>query len=184
MRAVLCTAFEGIKALIVGEHPNHAREPDEVLIDVYAASVSYMDYLMISGGYQMRPALPYVPGTELPGWSWPRQQVDRFGPGDRVACEGWFGGFAEQMTAKAIRNRVAFPTIRISGGIDPVAYLSDGSVCAGRRARLKVRRNRLRDGRVRRRRSCLCRAGPSAGARVIARRRQRRQSIDRARLWR
>jgi NADPH2:quinone reductase len=59
MRAVLCTAFEGIKGLTVGETAEPSPKPDEVLIDVYAASVSYMDYLMISGGYQMRPALPY-----------------------------------------------------------------------------------------------------------------------------
>jgi hypothetical protein len=37
------------------------------LIDVDAASVSYMDFLMVCGGYQMRPALPYVPGTDAAG---------------------------------------------------------------------------------------------------------------------
>jgi NADPH:quinone reductase-like Zn-dependent oxidoreductase len=36
------------------KRPSRTRQPDEVLIDVHAASVSYMDYLMISGGYQMR----------------------------------------------------------------------------------------------------------------------------------
>jgi D-arabinose 1-dehydrogenase-like Zn-dependent alcohol dehydrogenase len=44
-----------------------APQADEVLIDVHAASVSYMDYLMICGGYQMRPALPYVPGKDAVG---------------------------------------------------------------------------------------------------------------------
>ena len=63
LRAVLCNGFDGTKALTVGEAPEPHPAPDEVLIDVYAASVSYMDYLMICGGYQMRPALPYVPGT-------------------------------------------------------------------------------------------------------------------------
>ena len=60
MRAVLCNGFDGTKALTVGEAPEPHPAPDEVLIDVHAASVSYMDYLMICGGYQMRPALPYV----------------------------------------------------------------------------------------------------------------------------
>ena len=97
MRAVLCTAFEGIKALISGEAPEPRPKPDEVLIDVHAASVSYMDYLMISGGYQMRPTLPYVPGTDAAGLVVVvGSQVDRFRPGDRVACEGWYGGYAEQ----------------------------------------------------------------------------------------
>lgn len=67
MRAVLCTAFEGIKSLSVGETSEPHPAPDEVLIDVHAASVSYMDYLMICGGYQMRPPLPYVPGTDAAG---------------------------------------------------------------------------------------------------------------------
>jgi NADPH:quinone reductase-like Zn-dependent oxidoreductase len=49
MRAVLCTAFEGIKSLIIGETAEPSPKPDEMLIDVYAASVSYMDYLMIWG---------------------------------------------------------------------------------------------------------------------------------------
>ena len=67
MRAVLCNGFDGIKALTVGEAPEPQAAPDEVLIEVHAASVSYMDYLMICGGYQMRPTLPYVPGTLLVG---------------------------------------------------------------------------------------------------------------------
>jgi NADPH2:quinone reductase len=105
MRAVLCTAFEGIKSLTIGETSAPCPKSDEVLIDVYAASVSYMDYLMVSGGYQMRPNLPYVPGTDAAGLVVAvGSQVDRFRPGDRVTCEGWYGGFAEQMSAKASRT--------------------------------------------------------------------------------
>jgi NADPH:quinone reductase len=105
MRAVLCNAFEGIKSLSVGETSEPHPKPDEVLIDVHAASVSYMDYLMISGGYQMRPSLPYVPGTDAAGAVVAvGNQVDRFRPGDRVTCGGWYGGFAERMTAKASRT--------------------------------------------------------------------------------
>ena len=105
MRAILCTAFEGIKSLSMGEISEPRPKPDEVLIDVHAASVSYMDYLMISGGYQMRPNLPYVPGTDAAGVIVAvGSEVDRFRPGDRVACEAWYGGFAERMTAKASRT--------------------------------------------------------------------------------
>src|SRR5580704_3248872 len=105
MRAVLCTAFEGIQSLSIGETAEPHPRPDEVLIDVHAASVSYMDYLMISGGYQMRPPLPYVPGTDAAGVVVAvGSQVDRFRPGDRVTCEGWYGGFAEPITAQASRT--------------------------------------------------------------------------------
>jgi NADPH2:quinone reductase len=102
MRAVLCSGFDGIKTLSVGEAAEPVPGADEVLIDVHAASVSYMDYLMICGGYQMRPALPYVPGTDAAGVVIAcGEKVKRFQPGDRVACGSWFGGFAERMTAKA-----------------------------------------------------------------------------------
>src|SRR5215467_8332483 len=74
---------------------------DEVLVDVHAASVSYMDYLMTRGGYQMRPPLPYIPGTDAAGVVVAcGDRVTRFRPGDRVSCESWFGGFAERMVAK------------------------------------------------------------------------------------
>ena len=75
---------------------------DEVLIDVHAASVSFADHLMICAGYQKRPALPYVPGMDAAGVVVAcGENVQRFRPGDRVACAAWFGSLAERMTAKA-----------------------------------------------------------------------------------
>src|SRR5438477_1763824 len=101
MRAIVCNAFEGIKALSLTDTAEPHPAADEVLVDVHAASVSYMDYLMTCGGYQMRPALPYVPGTDAAGVVIAcGEQVTRFRPGDRVSCESWFGGFAERMVAK------------------------------------------------------------------------------------
>jgi NADPH:quinone reductase len=113
MRAVLCNAFEGIKALSLAEAAEPELAADEVLIDVHAASVSYMDYLMTYGAYQMRPALPYVPGTDAAGVVVAcGDQVTRFRPGDRVSCESWFGSFAERMVAKASK------TIRLPDNVD------------------------------------------------------------------
>ena len=101
MRAVLCNAFEGIKALTLAEAAEPHPAPDEVLVDVHATSVSYMDYLMTCGLYQMRPALPYIPGTDAAGVVVAcGNDVRRFRRGDRVSCEGWVGGFAERMVAK------------------------------------------------------------------------------------
>jgi NADPH2:quinone reductase len=105
LRAVLCNAFDGVKALTMGETPEPCPRANEVLVDVHAASVSYMDYLMICGGYQLRPSLPYVPGTDAAGIVVAvGEKVDRFRPGDRVACEGWYGAFADRMTAKASKT--------------------------------------------------------------------------------
>jgi len=101
VRAILCKAFEGIDALNLSEAAEPEPAADEVLVDVRAASVSYMDYLMTCGRYQMRPALPYVPGTDAAGVVVAcGERVTRFRPGDRVSCVSWFGGFAERMVAK------------------------------------------------------------------------------------
>jgi NADPH2:quinone reductase len=60
-----------------------------------------MDYLMTCGRYQLRPALPYIPGTDAAGVVIAcGDDVRRFRRGDRVSCEGWVGGFAERMVAK------------------------------------------------------------------------------------
>jgi NADPH:quinone reductase len=101
VRAILCKAFEGIEALSLGEAADPQPAADEVLVDVHAASVSYMDYLMTCGRYQMRPALPYVPGTDAAGVVVAcGERVTRFRRGDRVSCVSWFGGFAERMVAR------------------------------------------------------------------------------------
>jgi NADPH2:quinone reductase len=113
MRGVLCHAFDGTKGLTIGEAQEPCPRADEVLIEVHAASVSYMDYLMVCGGYQMRPALPYVPGTDAAGVVVAcGDDVTRFRPGDRVSCGNWFGGFAERMVAKASK------TTRLPASVD------------------------------------------------------------------
>src|SRR5215470_11628034 len=98
MRAVLCNKFEGIGALSLGTVAEPQPNVGEVLIDVHAAAVSYMDYLMVSGGYQMRPTLPYIPGTSASGVVVScGDGVKGVKAGDRVSCEGWFGAYAERM---------------------------------------------------------------------------------------
>ena len=42
-------------------------QPDEVLVEISAAGVSFVDGLMVQGLYQVKPALPYYPGSEFAG---------------------------------------------------------------------------------------------------------------------
>jgi NADPH2:quinone reductase len=101
MKAVLCRDVIVTEGLEIAQIDEPVPGPEEILVDVHAASVSFMDYLMVSGGYQMRPELPYVPGTESAGIvAAVGAKVSQFKPGDRVACCDWFGGFAERMTSK------------------------------------------------------------------------------------
>lgn len=49
--------------------------PGEVLVQVLASPVSFVDLLLTRGAYQLRPALPWVPGSEFVG------RVRECGPG-------------------------------------------------------------------------------------------------------
>ncbi|MFC7698157.1 NADPH:quinone oxidoreductase family protein [Bradyrhizobium sp. GCM10028915] len=112
MRAILCSSFTGPADLRLGDidEPKPARE--EILIDVHAASVSFMDQLVVSGLYQMRPPTPFVPGTEASGVVVAvGDKVTGFAPGDRVACSAWTGGYAERMIAKESK------TVRLPDGV-------------------------------------------------------------------
>jgi NADPH2:quinone reductase len=118
MRAVLCSSFSGPEALHVGEIEEPKPADDEILIDVHAASVSFMDTLLVSGRYQMRPPTPFVPGTEGAGVVVAvGAKVTRFRPGDRVACGNWMGGFAERMVAKEWTSMRLPPDV----GFEPAA---------------------------------------------------------------
>ncbi|WP_234679380.1 NADPH:quinone oxidoreductase family protein [Bradyrhizobium monzae] len=105
MRAILCKSFTGPVDLRVSEIDEPKPADDEILIEVHAASVSFMDQLLVSGLYQMRPPLPFVPGTEASGVVVAiGGKVTRFAPGDRVACSSWTGGYAERMIAKESKS--------------------------------------------------------------------------------
>ena len=100
MKAILCTEFGDAAPLRFGDLPAPRPGPREVVVDVHAAAVSFMDVLMTQGKYQMKPPLPYVPGTDAAGVvSAVGSQVKRFRVGDRVACGSWHGAWAEQMLA-------------------------------------------------------------------------------------
>jgi NADPH2:quinone reductase len=105
MRAVLCSSFTGPGDLRLSEIDEPRPAGDEILVDVHAASVSFMDQLLVSGLYQMRPQTPFVPGTEASGVVVAvGDKVTTFAPGDRVACSSWTGGYGERMTAKESKS--------------------------------------------------------------------------------
>ena len=100
MQAVICRSFSGINALEFGELADPLPGPGQVLVDVHAAALSFMDTLMVAGLYQMKPALPFVPGSDAAGVVVAvGDGVQRVRVGDRVACSHWYGGMAERMVA-------------------------------------------------------------------------------------
>jgi len=100
MRAVICESFGGLQSLKLGQMPEPVAAAGQILVDVHAASVSFMDCLLVAGKYQMRPETPFVPGTDAAGVvASVGEGVTRFEPGDRVACGNWFGAYAEKIAA-------------------------------------------------------------------------------------
>ena len=72
---------------------------DEVLIDVSAAGVGFVDGLMAQGLYQVKPPLPYYPGSEFAGVvAQIGSDVIGLTVGDRVLGIANNGAFADQLT--------------------------------------------------------------------------------------
>jgi len=104
MKALLCTAFGPLEHLAISEIPSPRPGPGQVLVDVKAASLNFPDALMAQGLYQVKPPLPFSPGTEIAGVIVEVGVAVRgFREGDRViAITGW-GGFAEECAVDAGR---------------------------------------------------------------------------------
>ena len=66
--AVVCSQLSSFSGLsLQNRAPLAAPGPKQVSISVEAAAMSYVDLLMLSGKYQWKPTLPFVPGGEVAG---------------------------------------------------------------------------------------------------------------------
>src|ERR1039458_5281411 len=70
-----------------------------VIIDVHAAGVSFPELLQTRGMYQLKPPLPFVPGSEVGGVVISAPGGAAVSAGDRVAAFCARGGFAETAVA-------------------------------------------------------------------------------------
>jgi NADPH:quinone reductase len=102
MRVVVCKELGSLDNVVIEEREPPSPGPGQVVVDVRAAGLNYVDGLICEGRYQMKPAVPYVPGGEIAG------VVSSVGPGvtgieagDRVMALTGFGAFAEQVVVAA-----------------------------------------------------------------------------------
>src|SRR5690606_7736466 len=80
--------------------PSHELTPGRgVVVDVKAAGVSFPEVLQTRGQYQLKPPLPFVPGSEVAGIVRSAPEDAPVKPGDRVAAFCVLGGFAEVAVA-------------------------------------------------------------------------------------
>jgi NADPH2:quinone reductase len=103
MRAVVCHELGPLETLVVEDRPPPSAGEGQVVVDVRAAGVNFVDGLICQGRYQIKPTTPFVPGSEIAG------EVSAVGPGagvisigDRVMAFVGFGGFTDQAVVPAL----------------------------------------------------------------------------------
>src|SRR3954451_16295029 len=103
MKAVYIEQFGGPDVLTYGDRPDPEPAPDEVLIDVAAASVNAADWKQRRGSYGDL-ALPHILGRDVSGTvAAVGEAVTPFRPGDEVfavSLQGREGGYAEKIALK------------------------------------------------------------------------------------
>src|SRR5438094_2069668 len=88
MRRVVCEAFGPLDDLRIEDVPPLEAKPGQVVIDVKAAGVNFVDALFVQGRYQIKPPTPFTPGGEVAGTT---------PDGRRVVASSGLGAFAEQI---------------------------------------------------------------------------------------
>ncbi|MDG1924466.1 MAG: alcohol dehydrogenase catalytic domain-containing protein, partial [Pseudomonadales bacterium] len=97
MKAIICQSFDHPSKLTLSETEPPALADQEVLIDVAATGLGYVDALTVSGLYQIKPPLPFIPGNEIAGTVIAvGADVQTLKVGDRVLAMPSNGGLAEQ----------------------------------------------------------------------------------------
>ncbi len=102
MHAWLCENPIGVDALTWKEMPTPQPGAGQVLIEIQAASLNFPDLLIVQNKYQMKPELPFVPGSEYAGVIRAMGEgVTHLQVGQSVACLSGTGGFGTHTLAPA-----------------------------------------------------------------------------------
>lgn len=103
MRALQVEAFGDPKALRVSDIPERAPGKGEIKLRMGGVGIGYFDGLLVKGEYQIKPPLPFIPGSSIAG------VVEEVGDGvkhlqvgDHVAGFALLGGLSEKITLNAM----------------------------------------------------------------------------------
>lgn len=104
MRAIVCEAFDSPQKLTLSEVQDPVPGPKEVLINIKATGLGFVDALTVAGLYQLKPDLPFVPGNEIAGIvEQAGEEVKHLRKGQRVLAMPSQGGLAEKLTIREDR---------------------------------------------------------------------------------
>lgn len=83
--------------MVISEGPRRDCPPASVRISIRAAGLNYVDALFTQGKYQIKPPLPFTPGSELAGEVVEvGSSVKGWNVGDRVCASVGLGGYTEE----------------------------------------------------------------------------------------
>lgn len=100
MKAIVCRDWGVPDTLVIEDLPDVIPGPGHVAIDIKAAGVNFPDVLIIQNKYQVKPALPFTPGSELAGVVRAvGDGVTQVKTGDQVIAFAGQGAFAQQISA-------------------------------------------------------------------------------------
>ncbi len=98
MRAVVCESFSEPEQLQLLQLDTPPCGSGQVRVHVWASGVNFVDALFVQGRYQIRPPLPFVPGSEIAGEvTEVGVDVDGISVGDRVMASVGLGGYADEI---------------------------------------------------------------------------------------
>ena len=89
MKAVVLEGLGEPEALVVRDVPAPVAEEGQVVVEVRASAINFLEVLIRRGLYPQMPALPWVPGTEVAGTTPDGRRVLGL-----IRANG--GGYAEQ----------------------------------------------------------------------------------------
>jgi NADPH2:quinone reductase len=113
VRAVVCDHLGPPEELRIEERPSVPCPASSIRVSVAACGVNFVDALFVQGLYQIKPALPFVPGSELAGTIVEvGDDVSGWVVGDRVLASIGLGGFADEAVIDASQ------AIRVPDGLD------------------------------------------------------------------
>jgi NADPH2:quinone reductase len=102
MRRVVCHQPGPLDDLVIEDGPALEAGPGQVVVDVKAAGVNFVDALFVQGRYQIKPPTPFTPGSDIAGVvSEVGDGVGGVAVGDRVIASVGIGAFAEQAVLSA-----------------------------------------------------------------------------------
>lgn len=141
MWAAVCEAFGGPEQVRLREVPDPPPPAaGEVQVRITARGAQYVDVLQVAGSYQVRPAPPFIPGSEAAGEIIAvGTGVTRFKPGDLVMSRHRTGAFANLANA----DETACDPVPATLNIEEAAVLRSGH---GTAYHALLQRGRLNEG--------------------------------------